>query len=89
LRPSQPDPERWVPKKLRASNLRKLKRAAAKGVGGGKISGAQGVGADGKEAAKLDAFARAQQKKAETEAAEAKAKAAAESGKRGPYRRLM
>jgi hypothetical protein len=75
-----------VPKKLRASNLRKLKRAAAKGAG--KISGAQGVGADGKEAAKLDAFARAQQKKADAEAAEAKAKAAAESGKRGPYRRL-
>jgi len=90
LRPRTHDPERWVPKKLRASNLRRLKRSHAKGASSGPLqgSGAQGVGADGKDAAKLDAYARAQQKKADAEAAEAKAQAAAESGKRGPYRRL-
>jgi len=78
-RPVQPDPERWLAKQMRSSFRRK------RGKGAGKFSGAQGGGGDSKDAAKLDAYARAQQKK------EADARAAEEpagKGKRGPWRRL-
>lgn len=55
-RPTNPDPERWIAKKLRSYNRRKGKRNQ------GKYSGAQGTSSEAsqKDAAKLDAFARAQ-----------------------------
>ena len=81
LRPVAPDPERWVPKKLRSTFRRRRKRAE------GALRGGQGAGTGAgslKDAAKLDAYARAQAKKQ----AEAKAAEEAASGKRVPWRRL-
>ena len=53
LKPTKPDPERWIPKNQRSHSRRSRK-------GRGKMSGAQGAGAGTeKDAAKLDAAARA------------------------------
>mmetsp|Transcript_51696 Transcript_51696/g.66213 ORF Transcript_51696/g.66213 Transcript_51696/m.66213 type:complete len:767 (+) Transcript_51696:24-2324(+) len=82
LRPTNPDPERWIAKKLRSYNRRKGKKGASQ-----KYSGAQGTSSEAanKDAAKLDAYARAQAKKnADLKAAEEPAG----NQKRGPYRRL-
>jgi len=88
--PAGPDPLRWVPKKLRTGKGRKA-LANQKG-GAGKISGAQGVSTEGsKDAAKLDAYARAQAKKDADAEAKAAAEAESSSGsaaKRGPWRRM-
>jgi hypothetical protein len=83
--PPKPDPLRWVPKKLRSAKGRKGMQSKG---GGGKISGAQGVSTEGsKDAAKLDAYARAQAKK-EADAAKAAAEEAGHTAKRGPWRRM-
>lgn len=55
--PAAPDPERWLPKKLRSYSKRGRKNQR------GKFSGAQGVDANfSKDVAKLDVAARAKQK---------------------------
>jgi signal recognition particle subunit SRP72 len=58
--PPNPDPERWIPKKHRSSALKR------RGKNRNKFQGAQGGGSGAaleKEALKLDAYARAQNKK--------------------------
>jgi len=63
-KPSKPDPERWIAKKSRSYNKKGRKNKQ-------KFSGAQGAGTvDSKDAAKLDAFARAQARKEEALRAE-------------------
>ena len=60
VRPSKPDPERWIPKNQRSYNRRGRK-------GRTKFLGAQGIGSGAgaeKDAAKLDAYARAAAKAA-------------------------
>jgi len=76
-KPATPDPERWIAKKSRSYNKRGRKNKQ-------KFSGAQGIGDGGaKDAAKLDAYARAQAKK---EAVKADESPAALKGKK-PYRK--
>ena len=84
----QPDPERWIAKKLRSSNKRGRKnqnRSTFSGAQGG------GIGAS-KEVAKLDAYSRKKEQEA-AEAAAAEAAAGSSNGaespkKRGPWRRM-
>mmetsp|Transcript_939 Transcript_939/g.1164 ORF Transcript_939/g.1164 Transcript_939/m.1164 type:complete len:329 (+) Transcript_939:98-1084(+) len=57
-KPTQPDPERWLPKKLRASNKHRAKSGRNKIQAQSKMSGAQGVEINAKELAKLDVAAR-------------------------------
>lgn len=83
-KPTTPDAERWVAKKSRSYNKRNRKDRNRN-----KFSGAQGAGeGTAKDAAKLDAFARAQaRKEAELKAEELPPGAKGKAGRK-PYKKL-
>ena len=66
IKPQEPDPERWLPKKQRSYNKRFAGRKGAKGSASKtrKFSGAQGGDASDARAAKLDMYAKHQAEKA-------------------------
>ena len=70
LKPQEPDPERWLPKKQRSYNKRFAGRKGAKGSASKTFSGAQGGDASTRDAAKLDMYAKHQAEKAAAAAAE-------------------
>ena len=73
LKPTEPDPERWLPKKQRSYNKRFAGRKGAKGSASKTFSGAQGGDASTRDAAKLDMYAKHQAEKAAAAAEEEKA----------------
>ena len=78
--PKPPDPERWIAKKQRSYNKRGRKNK-------GKFTGAQGGDISSKDAQKLDAKSRADERKAKDEKAKADRDAAIAAGLSGKKKR--
>ena len=78
--PKPPDPERWIAKKQRSYNKRGRKNK-------GKFTGAQGGDISSKDAQKLDAKSRADERKAKDEKAKAERDAAIAAGLSGKKKR--